>query len=126
MQQQVNLIRRFFSNVQTPDSAITQEGITVGRQYQTGSGPLDILAINKDKSEFLVIELKRDRASDVVVGQIKRYMGWIKRNIAREDQDVRGCIIALEDDPNLQDALYASPDIDFMRYVLNFELLPNE
>lgn len=79
-----------------------QEGITVGRQYQTGSGPLDILAINKDKSEFLVIELKRDRASDVVVGQIKRYMGWIKRNIAREDQDVRGCIIALEDDPNLK------------------------
>ena len=53
-------------------------------QYQTGTGPLDILAISKDKSEFLVIELKKGRASDIVMGQIQRYMGHIKNNLAGE------------------------------------------
>jgi hypothetical protein len=103
-----------------------QDGKMVGRQFQTGTGPLDILAISKDKSEYLVVELKRDRASDVVVGQTKRYMGWVKREIAKDGQDVRGCIIALQDDPNLKDALYASPDIDFMRYEVKFDLVLSE
>lgn len=46
-----------------------------GRQFKTDTGPIDILAISKDKKELLVVELKRGRASDVVVGQIQRYMG---------------------------------------------------
>jgi len=99
-----------------------EDGQKVGRQFQTRSGPLDILAISKDESEFLVIELKRDRASDTVVGQITRYMGWIKKHLANTDQQVRGCIIALKDDPSLQEALYALPDIDFMKYEIKFEL----
>jgi len=103
-----------------------QNGITVGRQFPTETGPLDILAISKDKSEYLVIELKRDRASDVVVGQVMRYMGWVKRNLATNDQIVRGCIIALKDDPGLQHALYASSDIDFMRYKIRFDLVKSE
>ena len=40
-----------------------------GRQYQTNTGPLDILAKKKDETEFLILELKRDLASDAVVGQ---------------------------------------------------------
>jgi hypothetical protein len=31
LQQQINLIRRFFSNVQTPDSAITLEKLRSGQ-----------------------------------------------------------------------------------------------
>jgi RecB family endonuclease NucS len=38
---------------------------------------MDILAISKDRSRLLVIELKRGRASDAVVGQIQRYMGFV-------------------------------------------------
>ncbi|NBT48546.1 MAG: hypothetical protein EBT07_12155 [Actinobacteria bacterium] len=34
----------------------------------------DVLAISKDKQEVLVVELKKGRASDSVVGQIQRYM----------------------------------------------------
>ena len=34
---------------------------------------MDILAIKKDKSELLVIELKKGRASDAVVGQTLRW-----------------------------------------------------
>ena len=32
----------------------------VGRQYQTDTGTMDILAISKDKRTLLVVELKKD------------------------------------------------------------------
>jgi restriction system protein len=44
------------------------EGEIVGQQYMTDTGPIDILAISKDRKELLVIELKKGRVSDVVVG----------------------------------------------------------
>ena len=47
----------------------------VEQQYQTEVGRLDILAIKKDKSEYLVIELKRDLAVSDVVSQITTYHG---------------------------------------------------
>ena len=55
-----------------------QNGQQCGQQFRTDIGPIDILGQRRDKSDFLVVELKRDRASDVVVGQALRYMGWIK------------------------------------------------
>ena len=47
------------------------DGELVGQQYPSDTGPIDILAIRKDKKELLVVELKLGRASDVVVGQIQ-------------------------------------------------------
>jgi restriction system protein len=38
-------------------------------------GWLLLKAIKKDKSQLLVVELKKGRASDAVVGQVLRYMG---------------------------------------------------
>jgi len=93
-----------------------------GRQFQTDTGPLDILAIRNDKKEFLVLELKRDKASDIVVGQTLRYMGYIKNNIATNNEKVRGCIIATEEDQGLTNALSVTPDIDFYKYQINFSL----
>ena len=98
-------------------------GVQVGRQYRTRSGPLDILAISKDKTEFLVIELKKGRTSDVTIGQTQRYMGYIKQALANDNQQVKGCIIAFEDDQNMRDALYVTPDISFMKYELKFNLI---
>ena len=40
------------------------DGERVGEQYQTDTGPLDILAISKDKKRLLVVELKKGRASE--------------------------------------------------------------
>lgn len=39
-----------------------EDGELVGQQYPTDTGPMDILAIKKDKSELLVVELKKGRA----------------------------------------------------------------
>ena len=77
----------------------------VGRQFRTDTGPIDILGQHKVSSDFLVIELKRDRASDAVVGQTLRYMGWIKEHLCDPTQDVTGCIIAQQKDEKLDYAL---------------------
>jgi restriction system protein len=98
------------------------DGQKVGQQYPTDTGPIDILAIKKDKSELLVIELKKGRASDSVVGQVQRYMGSVTELLAEEGQKVRGLIIALDDDLRIRRALSVAPNIDFYRYEVSFRL----
>lgn len=100
-----------------------EDGELVGQQYATDAGPIDILAISKDKQRLLVVELKRGRASDVVVGQILRYMGYVKEQIAEPNQTVEGAIIALDDDQKLRWALLAVPSISFYRYQVSFKLI---
>jgi restriction system protein len=101
----------------------SEDGELVGQQYLTDTGPVDILAIRKDKKELLVVELKRGRASDAVVGQVLRYMGFVMQELAEPGQAVRGVIIALEDDQRLRRALAASPTIEFLRYEITFKLI---
>ena len=84
---------------------------------------MDILAISKDKSELLVVELKKGRASDVVVGQIQRYMGFAQYELAEVNQTVKGVIIGLESDLRLRRAVSVIPNIKFYRYEVNFKLM---
>jgi len=63
---------------------------------------MDILAIRKDGKELLVVELKRGRVSDVVVGQVQRYMGYVTEVLSDKHQSVGRAIIGLEDDLNLR------------------------
>ena len=93
-----------------------------GRQYSTETGPLDLLAQRKDKKEFLILELKRDKTSDVAVAQTLRYMGYIKKTLATNNETVKGCIIGTKEDKNLVNAISMVPDIDFYRYNLSFSL----
>jgi len=95
----------------------------VGQQYPTDTGDIDILAISKDKKTLLVIELKKGRASDAVVGQILRYMGYIKDDWAEKGQDVKGIIIALENDQRIRRALAMVPKVEFYRYQISFKLM---
>lgn len=99
------------------------EGEIVGQQYMTDTGPIDILAISKDRKELLVIELKKGRVSDVVVGQIQRYMGYAKDELCEEGQTVKGLIIGLEDDNKLRRALSVTSGIEFYRYKVDFQLI---
>ncbi|MGC6535909.1 MAG: endonuclease NucS domain-containing protein [Candidatus Puniceispirillaceae bacterium] len=100
-----------------------QNGEVVGQQYRTSIGPIDILGLNKEKTDFMVFELKRDRASDVVVGQTLRYMGWVKEHLCTPTQQVSGCIIAHANDDKLNYALNQVPSIRFMRYEVDFKLI---
>lgn len=101
----------------------SEDGELVGQQYASDAGPIDILAVSKDQKRLLVIEMKRGRASDAVVGQILRYMGFVKEQIAESNQTVEGIIIALDDDQKLRWALAATPSIGFYRYEIDFKLV---
>ncbi len=100
-----------------------EDGEIIGQQYQTDTGPIDILAVSKDNKELLVVELKKGRASDFVVGQIQRYMGYVKEELAEDDQIVKGVIIALEDDLKIKRALSVTNNIEFYRYKVSFSLV---
>ncbi len=99
-----------------------EDGEIVGQQYASDTGPIDILAISKDKKELLVVELKKGRISDVVVGQVQRYMGYVKEELAEADQKVKGVIIGFEDDVKIHRALSVASNIDFYTYKISFKL----
>jgi len=98
----------------------------VGYEFPTNVGRIDILARHKRRPAWLVVELKRDRAADQVVGQLLRYMGWIKRHVARPGDEVHGLIIARDIDESLLYALEGMQDrnVLLMRYHVQFHLEP--
>jgi restriction system protein len=93
-----------------------------GQQYPTGVGAIDILAVELQSRAFVVIELKKGRPSDQVVGQILRYMGWVKENLCKEDQPVKGLVICHDPDPKLSYALRMTENIDVRYYNVSFNL----
>lgn len=62
-----------------------------GRQYRTDVGPIDLLC-QDGQGRFVVVELKKGRTEDKVVGQTLRYMGWVKLYLSPTDT-VRGIIV---------------------------------
>ena len=105
------------------DYDIYEEEGEKAQQYQTDTRPLDILAISKDKKRLLVVELKKGRASDAVVGQTLRYMSFVQEELAEEGQMVVAVIIAHEDDQRIRRALAMTPTIAFYRYQVSFKLV---
>ncbi|WP_017931447.1 endonuclease NucS domain-containing protein [Robiginitomaculum antarcticum] len=88
----------------------------VRRQYSTGVGPIDLLCRDKDLN-FVVVELKKGRASDKVLGQVLRYMGWVKDRLAvKEDVKVFGIIVGKDFDSKNTAALSATEGITTFCY----------
>jgi len=88
-----------------------------GVEYGTGVGLIDILAVDKN-SNLVVIELKVSRGPDAACGQILRYMGWIKRNLA-QGRDVRGIIVARHISEKLRYAVADLPNVALKEYELS-------
>lgn len=100
---------------------IYEEGDLKSKQYRTDIGIIDILARDKKTNSYVVIELKRNQTSDDTVGQLMRYMGWVKREL--KDNNVKGIIIAGKYDKKLDYALeYAPFDTDVFIYNVSFTL----
>ena len=94
-----------------------------GHQFVTTVGRLDFLAVDTRDMALVVIELKRGRPSDQVVGQAARYMGWIKHTMAG-GRPVRGLIVAHEIDDKLKFAASMIDGLDLMSYEITFGLKP--
>jgi predicted RNA-binding protein len=95
-----------------------------GRQFPAGTWSIDFLAIDKDKNDLVVIELKRGKTSDSIVGQLLRYINWVKENVAEEGQNVRGIIVAKDVDDALSYAVKNLENVEVKTYKVDFQLLP--
>lgn len=95
---------------------------TSGIEFPAGDGrSIDILAIDSN-GDFVVIELKVSRGYDRVIGQILRYMAWVRQNEATSNQKVYGIIIAREISNDLLLASSEVRDIQLFEYELSFNL----
>jgi hypothetical protein len=91
-----------------------------GKEYPTDVGPIDILAID-DVGNLFVFELKLDRGPDRALGQLARYMGWVKIHLAH-DREVRGVVVARTIDERLRYAACIMPNVELLEYEIEFRL----
>ena len=68
---------------------------------------------------YVVIELKVSRGYDRVVGQILRYISWIKRRHAEPTQTVRGMIVCRDVSEDLLLACADVPQVRLFEYDLS-------
>ena len=99
---------------------IEEEVELKSQQYRTSIGIIDILAKDKENGNYVVIELKRNQTSDDTIGQVTRYMGWVKENL--NDDNVKGIIVAGSYDERLNYAQSMLPNIEVFLYEVNFNL----
>jgi hypothetical protein len=92
-------------------------------EFNTGVGEIDILARDRFTGDWVVIELKKGHESDRVVGQLMRYMGWIRKHKAGAGEKVRGIIITGLPDDRIKYAVSASEGIEFFTYSVSFDLV---
>ncbi|MGQ4876195.1 MAG: endonuclease NucS domain-containing protein [Promethearchaeia archaeon] len=99
---------------------IVEEGLEIiQNQYRTKIGIIDILC--KDKNgNYVVIELKKGRGNDKVIGQLLRYLAWIEEHVAEKNK-VRGIIVAKSYDEGLE---YAIKGVKFQIDIKIFENEP--
>lgn len=95
----------------------TDEGIT-GVEFPVGGRYIDILAVDQ-AGGYVVIELKVSKGYDRVVGQLLRYVSWIKKNHADPGQGVRGIIIAKKISEDLRLACSEVPSVSLYEYALS-------
>jgi hypothetical protein len=100
---------------------IFEEGDLKSQQYPTSVGPIDILAVHKKNNGYLVIELKKGRSTDSVIGQISRYIAWVEENLAK-GKKVKGVIIVSEANEKIRYSLKKFPDADLYLYRVKFNL----
>jgi len=94
-----------------------------GVEYPTDVGPIDILALD-GSGNFFVFELKRATSPDRAMGQVARYMGWIKHTIGK-DKEVYGVIVGKAISEKLKFARTVIPNVFLFEYEVSFKLRPS-
>ena len=115
-----NFLARNLSLLEPGLKLYKDEDIT-GIEYPVDNRRIDILALDKN-NDYVVIELKVSRGYDRVVGQILRYMAWIKKNQAEDGQKVRGIIIARDISDDLLLACSEINNVELYEYQLSVSL----
>lgn len=97
-----------------------EDGIT-GVEFPVGGRFIDILAVDST-GNYVVIELKVSKGYDRTVGQLLRYIGWIKKHHAETGKAVRGAIVAKTITDDLRLACADLPQLALYEYSLSVSL----
>ncbi len=117
-----SLIHMNFSNLFPNLKYFDEKQNTKKGQYDTQEiGIMDFLTIDEEENTFVVIELKRS-TSDKTIGQILRYMGWVKQNLSKNNQKVKGLIVGVSKDNKFDYALSMTSNIVFKTMKLNITI----
>lgn len=93
------------------------EGVT-GIEFPAGGREIDILAVGTDGAD-VVIELKVSRGHERTIGQLLRYMAWIKEHHAEPGEAVRGIIVARAVSDDLRLAVSMVQNVAVFEYTLS-------
>jgi RecB family endonuclease NucS len=93
-----------------------------GVEFPVGGRFIDILAVDTH-GDYVIVELKVSRGHERVIGQILRYMAWVKKHIAAGN-NVRGIIVANEVSEDLQLAASLVPCLELFEYTISMKLTP--
>ena len=99
---------------------IYEEGELISQQFPTSIGRIDILAKDKKDKNYVVIELKKNQTSDDTIGQLSRYMGWIRKE--KKDENVKGIIVAGSFDEKLKYAKSELRNSEAFLYEVDFKI----
>lgn len=89
-----------------------------GLEFDAGGRRIDILAVDR-QGALVVIELKVSKGYDRVVGQLLRYMNWVRKELAEPGQRVRGLIVCRAMSEDLRLACSSIPDVELLEYRLS-------
>ncbi|HLL88073.1 MAG TPA: endonuclease NucS domain-containing protein [Tepidisphaeraceae bacterium] len=94
-----------------------------GIEFPAGGRFIDILAVDKSGG-YVVVELKVSRGYDRVIGQLLRYVSWIRQHHADDGQTVRGVIVSRQVTDDLRLACCDLNSISLFEYQLSVSLRP--
>ncbi len=102
-----------------PGLRLYEEDGLRGFEFEAGNGRrIDLLAVDRSGG-LVVLELKVSRGYDRVVGQLLRYMNFVRREVAEPGQRVRGIIICRKMSEDLRLACASIRDVDLFEYQLS-------
>lgn len=115
-----NYLARNLHLIESGLTLFEDEGIN-GLEFPVGGRFIDILAVDS-ADNYVVIELKVSKGYDRVVGQLLRYMAWIKKNQTEPGQSVRGIIAARHISDDLLLACSGVQGVQLFEYELSVSL----
>ncbi|MBW8843588.1 MAG: DUF91 domain-containing protein [Burkholderiales bacterium] len=102
-----------------PGLRLYEEEDIRGIEFEAGNGRrIDILGVDRNNA-LVVLELKVSRGYDRVVGQLLRYMNWVRKELAEPGQRVRGIIICRTMSEDLRLACASIRDVELCEYRLS-------
>ena len=114
-----NFVARNLGALESGLHLYEDEGVA-GVEFPAGGRYIDVLAKASD-GQLVVIELKVSKGYDRVLGQIARYIAWVKSNLD-SPAGVRGMIIANRISDDLRLAASEMKNIEFLEYDIEFSI----